>query len=329
MPQPSVYDIHYNAPMTDYSVLVTQAPDVNFIADKVFPTQPVNFKSDLYYVYRQKDFLRDEMKERAAGTESQGSGYGFDKADYRCKRFALHHDITDEEVANEDSALDAHMDTTAFLTMKYLIKKEVMFANTFMTTSVWGTDMLGQAYGGGGGASYVNAYWDDETNSTPFEDLRAAILKVQRSVGYRPNTIIMGPETFVAIQNHPDFKDQLKYTSADSITEDIVARYLRVQQVLIPDAVYNEAHEGQTADNEFIFSKSCLVAYVNPRTGLRQPTSGLTLTWTGAPGVGNQGQIMRTIPAPLLQAERMEIEAWWCQKVVTSSMGYFFNNIVE
>jgi hypothetical protein len=41
----------------------------------VFPNIPVQKKSDRYYTYDRGDFNRDEMEERAPGTESEGSGY--------------------------------------------------------------------------------------------------------------------------------------------------------------------------------------------------------------------------------------------------------------
>jgi hypothetical protein len=327
MPQPTVYDVHYNAPMTDFSVMVVEEPGVGFIADQVFPTVSVQKKSDKYYIYTAADFLRDEVKKRAPGTESQGAGYTLSTGDYACERWALHKDIDDEEVANQDSALDAHQDATSFLTLKMLLRKELDFVSNYMAGSKWGTTMTGEAHGGGGGAAYVD-YWSDQTNSTPIEDVFTGILKIQKTTGYRPNTLVLGPETFMALKRHPDILEQYKDTTADSVTTDMIARIMELDRVLVPYAIYDTAAEGATTSTAFVSSKSAFLAYVNPRAGLRQPSAGYTITWAGAPGVGSSGQIMRTIPMPQLQAERMEIEAFWQHKLVSTSLGYYFTGVV-
>ena len=327
MPQPTVYDLHYNAPMTEFSVMIVPEAGAGFIADQVFPTVSVQKKSDKYYIYTAADFLRDEVTKRAPGTESQGSGWGISTSDYAVERWALHKDIDDEEVANADSMLDVHQDSTRFLTQKMLIRKEVDFVSNFMATGKWGTTMTGEAHGGGGGAAYVD-YWSDQTNSTPIEDVFTGVLKVLKNTGYKPNTLVLGVETFMALKRHPDILEQYKYTTADSVTTDMLARIFEVDKVLVPYAIYDTAKEGQTSTPAFITSKAAMLLYVNPNAGLRQPSAGYTITWQGAPGVGAQGQVMRTIPMPELQAERMEIEAFWQHKLVSSALGYYFLGVV-
>lgn len=323
MPEPGVTDLHYNSVLTNFSVMYSQDPAA-FIQDQVFPTLGVQKKSDLYYIYTQDAFLRDEVAERAPATESVGAGWGLTTGEYACKRWALHKDIADEERANQDSVLSVDQDAVVFLTDKMRIRKEKDFVTNYMGKSIWSVDLDGAVHGGGGNFDH----WSDETNGTPVDDIDDAVFNMQELTGYRPNTLVLGPRVWKALKKHPDIKDQYKYVSSDSITVDMVAKVLEIEKIVVPYAIENTAHQGQTAVKAFVHSKSALLAYVNPRVGLKSPTAGLTITWTGAPGAGAQGQIIRTIPQPNILADRVEIESFWVQKVVSPAMGTFFATAV-
>jgi hypothetical protein len=60
MPNPTISDLHVNAPLTDVSVAYMQDQSA-FIAAKVFPNVPVKMKSNLYYKYNQEDFMTSQM----------------------------------------------------------------------------------------------------------------------------------------------------------------------------------------------------------------------------------------------------------------------------
>ena len=100
--QPSPGDVHVNVPLTNISVAYMQE-ESNFIADRVFPMLPVMKRSDVYYEFDRDAWLRDEMKERAPGTESSGSSYPVATEPYMCKAYAHHKDIDDQTRANADS----------------------------------------------------------------------------------------------------------------------------------------------------------------------------------------------------------------------------------
>ena len=96
MTQPTKGDVHVNKPLTNISIAYMQQA-TNFVADTVFPNIPVAMQSDRYYTYDRGYFNRDEMQERAPGTESAGSGYEVDNTPtYYAKVYAFHHDVPDQ-----------------------------------------------------------------------------------------------------------------------------------------------------------------------------------------------------------------------------------------
>lgn len=79
--------------------------------------------------------------------------------------------------------------------------------------------------------------WTDPA-SDPKVDVDAGREAVRRQVGRYPNLLTLGAAPFNAARNHPKVKEQFKYTSADSVTEAMLARYFGVDEVIVGKAVY-------------------------------------------------------------------------------------------
>src|SRR6185369_9472438 len=235
MPQYTPRDAHVDTALTNISVAYTQDAS-NFIADKVFPIVPVQKQSDRYYVYDKGAFFRDEAQLRAPATESAGSGFDIDNTPtYFCSKWALHKDVDDDTAANADAVVDPYRDAAMFVQNQLLIRREKLFASTYMTTGVWGTDETGATN---------FAQWDDEASSDPMEDIKRARIKVLSQTGYIPNTLVIGYEVYEALKKHPLFVDRIKYTTAESVTLAIIARLLDVDRVLVAQSIMQTSVEG-------------------------------------------------------------------------------------
>jgi hypothetical protein len=79
--------------------------------------------------------------------------------------------------------------------------------------------------------------WIDPS-SDPKKDVNDAREAVRRQIGRYPNTLTLGAVAFNAIKEHPKVKEQFKYVSADSVTAQMLARYLEVDEVIVGKAVY-------------------------------------------------------------------------------------------
>ncbi len=314
MPQPNMNQVHTDAILTNVSVAYMQA-ETNFVAGSVFPTIGVSKQSDKYFTYNQGDFFRDQATTRADGTESAGTGYGLSTATYNADVFALHKDIGDQVRENADNPLNPDLDATRFLSQQMLIRQEKQWASDFFTTSVWGTD------------STPSTLWS-ASGSTPIDDIQAGVNTVLTNTGFVANTLVLSYAAYSILKNHSDFTDRFKYTTSDSITADLMARTLELDNVYVTRAVSNTANEGATASYAQIGDKDALLCYVNPTPGLMVPSAGYTFAWTGvSAGLGSSSAISR-FRMDHLKADRIEIESAWDNKVVSSALGYFFSNPV-
>ena len=315
MPNPTSFDVHVDAILTNMSVAYMQEAYA-FVASRAFPQVSVAKQTDKYFVYDQADFFRDQVQRRADGTQSAGTGYSLSTATYAAEVYALHKDIGDQTRANADDPLDMDMDATRFLTQQMLIRQEVEWAASAFTTGVWGSDVV------------PGTLWD-AANSTPIANIETAKNTVLTNTGYVPNTVIMSYKVFSALMDNADIVDRIKYTSQESVTEDLLARLFNVDRVLIMAGTYNTAANGATASYSQIGDKDVLVCYTPANPGLMVPSAGYTMVWNGvSSGMGTSSAISR-FRMEAEKADRIEIEAAWDTKIVSSALGYFLSNVTS
>jgi hypothetical protein len=324
MPQPTSSQVHVDAILTNISVAYLQRAE-SFIADKVFPVVPVDKQSDKYFVYSKNDWLRDEARVRTDGTESVGSGYNITTDNYYADVFAIHKDIGDQTRANADAPINVDREAAEFVTHRLLTRREIQFVTDFMTTGKWSKDITGVA---ASPTTNQTIQWSDYTNSDPIEDIEAGKASILSTTGLEANTLVLGYDVFRRLKNHPDLVDRIKYTSSQTITEDMLARMFDIERVLVSKSVKATNAEGATGAYSFTTGKTALLAHVAPSPGILTPSAGYTFSWTGV----SQGLGLTigtsTFRLESLRATRVEAELAFDNKVVASDLGYFWNSIV-
>jgi hypothetical protein len=285
----------------------------DFISTKVFPIIPVDKKSDLYFKYTKNDWFRDEAQERAPGSESAGGGHNLTTDSYNCTVYAWHEDVPDQTRENSDQPLDPDQDATLLCTQKLLLKQEITWTSQYFGTGIWGTDVTPTA-------------WSNYTSSDPITDIKTGRATVLQNTGYLPNTLVLGFNVFEALRNHPDVVDRYKYTTADAITEDMLARLFQVDRVLVAKAVKATNIENETEAYSFVQGNNALLVYANPRPGLRMPSGGYTFAWKGLAAALGSNVRIKSFYLQWLESTRVEGESAWDQHVVGSDLGYYFNS---
>jgi hypothetical protein len=324
MPQPTLSQVHINGPLTNISVAYRQDAD-QFIASKVFPAVPVDHKSDVYWKVNKGDWFRDEARVRADATESVGSGYELSEDTYNATVRAIHKDIGNQTRQNADSNFNLDQEATNFVTDRLLLQREVQFNRDYLTTGVWGTELAGVA-SAPSASQFVQ--WSDYDNSNPIKDVKKAKRNMAASTGFLPNTLVLGYDVWDALTEHPAFIDKFKYTSADVVTEQTVARYFGLQNIYVSQAIINNGKEGLADSFGFITGKVALLAYVAPAPGLLTPSAGYTFEWKGVSGSIGSTIAVSKFPMPQLKADRIEGETAYDNKVVAADLGTFLSNVV-
>jgi hypothetical protein len=331
MPQPTFSDVHISAALTNISVAYYQDQDA-YIADKVFPMVPVLHQTDQYFVWSKDDFFRDEAQARADATESAGSGFNLKTQSYSAQVYALHKDIGPQVRANCDPAIDIDVVTTKTLMQKLMIRRDRIFAQDFLTTTLWSQDVTGTA--GGTPGSTTPAYWNDDANGDPFTDISTWQTYILQNTGYEPNRLVIAYPVYQALRKHPLVIDRIKYTSqpdAKDVTAQMLADMFDVDECIVSRAVYNSAAEGLTGSYSFVIGKVALLCYAADEPGLMVPSAGYIFGWQGFTGLNNLGIRTNQIPMNWLGMGmvRDECEMAFDMDIVGKDLGVFFSGIVQ
>ena len=314
--QPTASAVHVDRTLTNMSVAVLQ--EDGFLGDQVFPILPVGKQSDLYRVYNRGSMQRDEMRKRAAGTESRTIGYETSTTPYFADVWSLAVDIDEQTEENADEEVDLDLEATMLLAQAARINRDRQWASTFFSTGVW-TGVTDETLTG-------NDQWSDYANSDPLGKIEEKLVGVQEATGFRPNVAVMGPRVWQQLKNHPDLVDRLNRGQTGGpaqVMRQNLAELLEMERILVPSAIYNAALEGATDDFDFIFGKSVLLLYVAPNVGRYTPTAGVTFAWRGFSGASAAGTRVKRFEMPQTSSRRIEIESAYDQKVVAPELGAF------
>ena len=333
---PGPTDVHVNRPLTNISVAFALDAGM-YVADRVFPDVPVMKQSDIFYTIPRGAFLRDDMKQRAPGTESAGADYSFDTDDYRCVTWALHKNIDDETRTNYDAPLATDRTATRFLMEKGLIRKERLFSELYLKDGVWSFKAQG------GGANTANptfasngndavVYWSNAM-STPIEDMRLFSRRILALTGKKPNILVLGKEVYDVLLDHPDIVARIDRGQTPGgpamSNKEALAAIFELEEILVMEGIYNSAQEGAADAIGFVNEKNALLAYRTRTPTLEEATAGYTFSWAARVGAANMGTRIKRMRIETHESDRIEIQMAFVQKVVAADLGFWLNAIVE
>lgn len=331
MPNPTQSDLHVNVPLTNVSIAYKQASSA-YVADKVFPSVPVQKQSDLYWKYSKTDWRRTDVQRRAPGTETPGVGWRQDTDTYFAHVYGVHKDIDDQVRANADSNFNLERDGTEFITNQLLLKRDIDWAARYFKAGVWATDLTGVASAPAAGQFLQ---WSDVA-SDPIGDMSKMVLNFRKLTGFAPNKMVLGAEVMAALKQHPDIIDRIKYTQKGIVTEDLIATLFDVDQLMVSYATstsVNEKNDARVQDAAGSFdwinnAKGALLCYSTGSPSLQTPTAGYTFTWNGYLSGNGQGLKVKRFRMEHIAADRIEAEMTYDMKVVCADMGVYLASAV-
>ena len=163
----------------------------------------------------------------------------------------------------------------------------------------------------------------DQAAANPVDQTRQYKNVVANAIGRMPNTLLLGQDAFDAACENDRVRDQIKYTSPESINEAVLARVFGVERVVVGRAIYDDA---SGAKQKVWTATSGVLAYVDPGMAPAVPPRPASQgQGHGAPGVttlGGQRQYSRRRPSygytyqlegyPVIRGEYWDedIESW-------------------
>lgn len=272
MARPNIGDVKVDKILSQFS---QRYSNDNYIAELILPPLKVKEKSGKYAKYGKENLrVYADQTFRSPGTRANSVDYSVSQGTYICQEHSLEKGIPDEYLMNTDDPYDPKRDAVATIMDNLWVNQEYALAQ-FMTDTgnltqnitLTGTDQ-----------------WSDYANSDPFSDINTAINAVRSATGKIPNSVVMSYGVAQSIKQHPDIREQVKYTSGGQLTDEAFTAFLRgmfhLENVYIGTAIYNSADEGQADSLGDVWNDDFTVFYKNTRPTLLQASFGYTITDT-------------------------------------------------
>jgi hypothetical protein len=226
-------DVHVQVPLTQIMIAYAQQSK-DFIADKVFPVVPVDHQSDFFYKFGRRSYLQTNAALRAPGTETPGVDWTFTKTPFFAPVWGLHTDIEDQLRSNADANFQFDTAGTELITQQMLLRRDLQWVSTNFASGLWGETLTGVSSTSPTSTQFTQ--WDI-AGSTPIEQFRAARLRFKRRTGMMPNKAVFSTNAYNTLLDHPEIIERIKYTQTGIVTEQLIARMLEIDEILVASAV--------------------------------------------------------------------------------------------
>lgn len=244
-----------------------------YISEQVLPFVPVDHYTGKLAKYG-LDHVRAELSMAGGkGVYRRVDSHSRSQVGYSLEGHGLEDVITKADYANTLDPYNAEQDVVIGLTHKLWIEKELALATNLGSTSVMTQNTTLS------GTSQLSDY----DNSDPLSVFKTARKAVKDGCGMWPNQVVMDSRTADVIRFHPQIMDHLgyKYNRPGGLENSELARALNVDKVLVANADYNSAAQGQTDSLGAIWGKDIIFMVAPEGQSIRQVSLGYMLGLRG------------------------------------------------
>jgi hypothetical protein len=245
-----------------------------FVGGALFPKVPINIRGGQVLQFGFEDFKTYNLKRAPGGTTEEISfGYFGDP-------FALLQDAVDVKVPREyqqDAAVMPGIDIGARAVRKGMAviykSLEIDQAALALATANY---PAGNQVALSGTAQWSNA------SSDPVGGVLGYKETVRTQIGRYPNVLLNSASAWLSLRNNPVVKQRYQYTTPDAITEQMIAKLLELDKVVVGKAV--TATDAAVMSD--IWGDNAVLAYVPQQlSAMEEPSYGYTYTYEGTPYV--------------------------------------------
>jgi len=247
--------------------------DMDFIGDAVVPRVPVNAMGGQILQFGKESFMASHRR-RSPGGRMHRMDIGFLGKHYSLVQDGIEGKVPFEWLRDAQNVPGIDLGTRALNAVMRVITLGLEIDRASLVTNP-------ANFSAGSTVTLTGtSKWSDGINSSPVTDVDLGRETIRSLTGTYPNTLTLGPRVFNALKNHSKIKDQFKYSSADSLTTDMLARYFTIDRVLVGRAVQSD-DSGTMTD---VWGNYALLSY-SPLTpsGIEQPAFAYTYTMEGHP----------------------------------------------
>lgn len=257
----------------------------DWVATKLFPICPVSLTTSFYYTFAKGDLARDNVQRKPAYGKANPAVMGHTDNTYKCEVDQIIVGIDqigtlDFQRSNSPASIDPRRSKVRFTAEQMNLHLDVQFAKNFFHEGVWENEFEG-VDGSPSGNQFLNF---NDANFDPVHFFNARRREIKLSGRREPNKLALGYDAYIALTEHPDILERVKYTGSTAnpaiVTRQVLAQILQIDEVTVLESTYNVAEPGQPDDMQFICdSKGALLCYATPTPAIDEPSAGYIFTW--------------------------------------------------
>lgn len=330
--------------LTNVSVAYLQKDD-EFLADKVFPSVPVEERSDVYYQFDSSQYLQSNVEQVAPKGQAPIIDITLaSPVSYYCPTVKLAVEISTEKIREIDKVQNVEKVAAKTLARNFLIKREREFAKAFFTKGLWQNDVDGVENTANSQSKFN--FWSNQISS-PIQNIKEIKSTIHLRTTLTPNTAILGYNVFDALLEHKEIIARIIHSGSNDnpakASINVLKNLFELDNIYISKAVHNLSPKGNfnVEGNSYVCDpNSALICYVPPEAGLEVPASGYTFEYTGvqesmfAGNSFNANAGNGSVGTKRYYDERKScyvVETWeaYNHKLVGKELGFFLSNIVK
>lgn len=258
----------------------------DWVATKVFSLIPVQLSTSFYYEFLKGDLARDNVARKPAFGKVFPAIMGHTDHTYNCKVDQIIVGIDQISALNYQRSkapgmIDPRRAKVKFVTEQMLLHLDISFAKNYFQSGVWANEYTGIASGTPSGKQFLKF---SDANFDPINFFDARIREIKKDGRRKPNKLSLGYDSYVALKNHPDILERVKYSGSTPnpaiVNQSVLAQILGFEEVLVLESTYNMAEAGQDPEMDFICdSKGALITYTTSTPAIDEPSAGYTFAW--------------------------------------------------
>lgn len=261
-----------------------------FIAKQVFPNVPVASPSGLYNIWKQGDFYRRSMKKLGNYEAPPVGGFSTSSGTFTVGKYGISTAYTAQDLAearrggtSDQMLINAK---TQYVTIQSVLELEIQTATLVQTSGNWTTTRAGVT-SAPSGSQFIQ--WD-QAASQPIDDIIAYIEVMRLLTGFAPNTLVIPIQVMNVLRRNAQVISRITYGGTMAQPTQISLQVLKdlfgVDNILVPEGVYNTAAEGQTDALTYIWNKNVWLGYVAASPSMETPSAGYHFSWMGDTTLG-------------------------------------------
>jgi hypothetical protein len=247
----------------------------DLVGKYLFPEVPVPAAGGQILQFGKEAFIL-YATQRAPGGNTARMEIGYLGLPYACENHALEAKVPDElsRDAQQVPGIDLQQNSVGAVWDSMLLKLEYQQSQVARNPGNYGINNKMALSGA--------AQWS-ATTSTPRSDVQAARMAIRAQTGKYPNVMVLPPGGCYKLGEHPAIKDRFKFTTAESLTLAMLAKYFEVDLVVEGNSVYVKTLDSAFSD---CWGNDVVLAYVPKQLkNQKTPSFGYTYALRGHPFV--------------------------------------------